>query len=143
MTEITRNGAERLTIDVQQRLDAARVTWLAKAMAESHGFSTIYVYEIAISVSELATNLLLHTGCGGRLTLAVVQRGGVLGMEVVAEDDGPGIADLAVALRNGYSTAGTLGGGLPGVQRLMHELEITTRAGHSTRVMARKWRSCK
>jgi len=59
---------------------------------------------------------------------------------VIADDEGPGIADIRQALRDGFSTSGSLGLGLPGVRRLMDEFEITSQLGKGTTVMVKKWR---
>jgi len=68
--------------------------------------------------------------------LQVAERRGV---ELVAQDEGPGIADIPLALSEGYSTGGGLGCGLPGVQRLMDDFEINSTPGLGTRIVARKW----
>ena len=91
------------------------------------------------AASELATNILKYAG-RGTITVRVIADVGRSGLEIVAEDRGPGIADVEAALRDHYSTSGTLGLGLPGVRRLMDEFEIDSAPGRGTRVRARKWR---
>jgi serine/threonine-protein kinase RsbT len=92
----------------------------------------------ATAVSELARNLVVHAG-GGLLSLRLIESEGRLGFEIVAEDEGPGIADVSLALTEGYSTAESLGLGLPGVQRMMDELHFDQNRAVGTRVVARKW----
>lgn len=71
--------------------------------------------------------------------MLAVRRGGEIGIEVIAEDEGPGIPDLKAAMEDGFTTRGGLGGELPGVERLMDEFEIRSTVGVGTRVVARKW----
>ena len=108
-------------------------------LAEALGFRKVIVFYIMTSVSELANNLFFHTDKGGTITLAPLMRTGNVGIEIIAEDHGPGIADIDLALTDGFSTNRGLGGGLPGVKRLMDELEIRSKIGLGTRITARKW----
>jgi serine/threonine-protein kinase RsbT len=85
---------------------------------------------IATAISELARNIL---------TYAVEEGDGRRGIAVVARDEGPGIADIGLALQDGYSTSHSLGIGLPGVRRLMDEFEVTSEPGCGTVVRATKW----
>jgi len=87
----------------------------------------------------LANNLWMHASHGGQVRLQVLHGERGPGVELQAEDDGPGIPDVPLALAEGYSTGGGLGCGLPGVQRLMDEFHIATRVGSGTCVTARKW----
>lgn len=132
-----------IVVEVRQETDIAQARWLAKDLAAANGFTKFDVYVIATSVSELASNLVLHTSAGGQITLTIIEHADSVGLEVICEDHGPGIPDVALALSDGYSTTGTLGSGLPGVKRLMHEFDIVSHMGEGTRIMARKWRSCK
>jgi serine/threonine-protein kinase RsbT len=125
-------------IIVEKELDVALACQEGRRLAQSMGFGTTAQACIATAISELATNLVFHTG-GGIITLTVTERGGKLGLEVLCEDSGPGIEDVELAMQNGYSTRGGLGGGLPGVRRLMDEFEIQSQVGVGTRIVARKW----
>lgn len=118
--------------------DALEACRKARKMAEAMGFKQIAAYHIATSVSELATNLVRHGG-GGVVLLGPVVQEARSGIEVTTRDEGPGIADIALALSDGYSTAGGLGFGLPGVKRLMDYLEIVSLPGQGTQVRAIKW----
>ena len=66
---------------------------------------------------------------------------GMVGIEVVCKDDGPGIPDVKLAMQDGFTTNGGLGGGLPAVERLMDEFEIASTVGGGTRIAARKWKA--
>ncbi len=93
---------------------------------------------VATSVAELATNLLLHAG-GGRIEIRRVTESWRVGIEVVATDSGPGIPDVQMAMRDGFTTRGGLGSGLPAVQRLMGDVEVSTEVGRGTVVRATMW----
>ena len=95
---------------------------------------------IAIAISEVARNILDHAGQGEILVQTQIrqeERGS--GIVVVARDRGPGIADVNLALQDGYSTRGSLGVGLPGAKRLMDEIEVVSKVGQGTTVTMRKW----
>lgn len=111
----------------------------ARDMAQAMGFSRARAYSLATAVSELASNLCFHATSGGILRLHPKKKDGREGIEVIAEDDGPGISDLENALSDGYSTNGGLGSGLPGARRLMDEFEIESKPGCGTRIAARIW----
>jgi serine/threonine-protein kinase RsbT len=115
----------------------------ARQLAERLGFSRSAAYHVATAASELAANLFIHGG-GGMLQIRPLDHAGPLGqtqgLELLAEDQGPGIADPALALTDGYSTGQGLGCGLPGVKRLMDEFAIESRPGPGTRIRAVKWR---
>ena len=109
-------------------------------MAEALGFDAKVKEEVAIAVSELATNLIKHAG-GGRLLLAPLRDGRRAGIQIECVDCGPGIADVERAMADGFSTVGSLGCGLGAVNRLMDEFEIKSK-GHrrrGTRIVCRRW----
>ena len=93
---------------------------------------------IATAISELARNILTYAG-EGEIEVAVEETAGRRGIRIVARDEGPGIADIGLALQDGYSTSRSLGIGLPGVRRLMDEFEVTSEPGSGTVVRATKW----
>lgn len=127
-----------VTRRIVDEMDAGAARRTAWAMAEAAAFGRADVYALAIAVSELAHNLVFHTLRGGTISLRLVRRHGRQGVEVVASDDGPGIADVALALTDGYTTGHGLGGGLPGVKRLMDEFELSSSPA-GTRIRALKW----
>ena len=128
-----------MVVAVTEEWHVARAQGAAKALARSVGLPQAAVYSLATSASELANNLFFHARDGGTITLRAVRQNGSVGVEVVAEDDGPGIADVDSAMQDGFTTNGGLGGGLPGVKRLMDEFEIESQVGAGTRVVARIW----
>ena len=126
-------------VPVAEEYHIARVRQAALALTETLGFKHATAFHVATSVSELANNLFSHTTRGGTISLVALGRNSKIGIEVTAEDDGPGITDVKLAMEDGFSTNGGLGGGLPGVERLMDEFEITSAIGVGTRIVARKW----
>ena len=110
-----------------------------RACAGHAAFGDVDRTKVEIALLELARNILAHAG-GGELLVEPLQDERRSGIAIEARDRGPGIADVEMALRDGFSTAHTLGAGLPGVRRLMDDFEIETSAG-GTRVRAVKWRT--
>lgn len=104
------------------------------------GFSSAECCAVRTSVSELANNLLFHTTCGGMILINTIENENNKGIEITAKDDGPGISDINLAMQDGYSTGGGLGGGLSGVKRLMDEFEIISKTGAGTCITTIKWR---
>ena len=130
-------GEIRVAINVDQDIVLARQK--GRALATELGFSGVDATFVATAVSELARNILVYAR-KGEITLRAVQRSTRKGIEIVACDDGPGIPDIHLALRDGFSTSGSLGIGLPGVRRLMDEFEITSQPGRGTTVTVKRWR---
>ena len=128
---------------IRNEQSIARARREAKVIVEGLGFSSVAAMEVLISVTELATNLYVHAKSGGRIDLKKIQIENALGIEVVSLDEGPGIENLELAMQDHYSTAGTMGCGLPAVKRLMDEfdLESQTSLGINcgTRIAVRKW----
>jgi serine/threonine-protein kinase RsbT len=99
-----------------------------RLMAVELGFSSGDATLIATAISELARNIVSYARTG-EITLQEIQGPSRAGILIEAADEGPGIPDVRQALRDGYSTSGSLGLGLPGVRRLMDEFEITSQPG--------------
>ena len=131
---------EETRIAVVSDPDIVSARTRGRAMASQLGFRATDATLIATAISELARNILLYAK-SGEIVVAPIARGERKGLTVVAHDDGPGIADPARALEDGYSTSGRLGLGLPGVRRLMDEFEIRTGNGCGTTVTVKKWNS--
>ena len=110
-----------------------------RAMATEFGFSIGNATLIATTISELARNIISYAG-KGEIVMSVVRDSDRTGIIIVASDNGPGIADISLAMRDGFSTSGSLGIGLPGVRRLMDEFDITSQAGAGTIVTVTKWK---
>jgi serine/threonine-protein kinase RsbT len=126
-----------VAINSDQDIVAARQR--GRALAVELGFSAVDSTLIATAISELARNIVSYAGTG-EITLKTIQNSTRQGILIVAADEGPGIHDLRQALRDGFSTSGSLGLGLPGVRRLMDEFEIASQPGRGTRVEVKKWR---
>src|SRR5215470_12991393 len=103
------------------------------------GFTSGDATLIATAISELARNIVSYAR-KGEITLRMVNNVDRRGLAITASDKGPGIPDIRQAMRDGFSTSGSLGMGLPGVRRLMDEFEITSQPGRGTIVAVKKWR---
>ena len=132
-------AVQRVSASVRHECDVSTAIAATLRFCAEQRLSRVFAAHVATAASELANNLWMHAQRGGQIQLSMVRRDGSIGVELVAEDDGPGIADIGLALTEGYSTGGGMGCGLPGVQRLMDDFEIVSQAGHGTRVVARKW----
>jgi serine/threonine-protein kinase RsbT len=116
---------------------AARRTVRDAAMQA--GFGMTDVTRIVTAASELARNVFKYGG-GGAMHWRHLEEPGRVGIELRFVDEGPGIADVQLALQEGYSTGGGLGLGLPGAKRLMDELDIQSAPGKGTTITLKKWR---
>ncbi len=116
----------------------------ARNVARELGFGSVDQSRIATAVSELTRNVVRYaTGGQGEARIRAVQADGDVprvGIDVVVSDEGPGIANLEEALREGFTSGPGLGMGLPGTRRLMDEMEIQSARGEGTVVTIRKWR---
>ena len=131
--------AQTTRIAINTEMDIATAILQAGRMSEQIGFGPGDQSRIATAVSELARNIIKYAGTG-HVVISPAERRGLLGIEIVAEDQGPGIADLERAMSDHYSSGGTLGPGLPGVRRLLDEFAVESAPGQGTRVTGRKWR---
>lgn len=129
----------QVEVQVTRESDVARVVGATRHFCAAWSVSPLLAAHVATAASELANNLWMHSCRGGSIRLRLLHEPGRSGIEVQSDDDGPGIADVPLALTEGYSTAGGLGCGLPGVQRLMDRLSIESTPGFGTRVTACKW----
>jgi serine/threonine-protein kinase RsbT len=110
-----------------------------RALAANLGFSLGDSTLIATAISELARNIISYAG-EGMIAMTVIYDSRREGLLIVASDEGPGISDIPRALRDGFSTSGSLGIGLPGVRRLMDEFAIESQPGHGTTITVTKWK---
>jgi len=120
--------------------DAAIVTTrgAVRELARSLGFDAVNQTRLATAVSEIVRNVVLYAG-GGRVLFAIAQSRSGRGIEIVVEDDGPGIEDVARVLVGGYSTSGGFGRGIAGARALVDEFALSSSPGSGTRVEMRKW----
>jgi serine/threonine-protein kinase RsbT len=127
---------ERVVIRHDNDVVTARQT--GRRLAGTLGFSSTDLTLLATAISEVARNITTYTN-GGEIAISIVDRRGRRGIEVVAQDPGPGIDDVELAMRDGYTTGGGLGLGLPGARRLMDEFHISSAPGQGTTVTMVKW----
>ena len=133
-------GPTPITLAVIRESDVSHLRILTTEMARHAGFQPSEIYRLATAVSELGNNLVFHATRGGRMSVTPLFAGARLGIEIVAEDEGPGITDIALAMTDGFTTNRGLGGGLPGCRRLLDEFAIASTFGLGTRIVGRLWR---
>jgi serine/threonine-protein kinase RsbT len=131
--------AEVIRVAINSDQDIVIARQRGRSLAARLGFSPGDATLIATAISELARNIVTYAR-KGVVTVQSVNNSSRQGISVVASDDGPGIADIRQAMRDGFSTSGSLGLGLPGVRRLMDEFEIDSQPGRGTRVAVKKWK---
>jgi serine/threonine-protein kinase RsbT len=119
--------------------DIAAARQKVRQVARAHALDATAVEALAIAVTEIASNAIVH-GRGGEILLGVRREPTRVGVFALARDDGPGIPDIAAALRDGYTTGRGLGLGLPSARRFVDDLEISSAAGHGTTVTLTQWR---
>lgn len=124
-------------IRTSEQVGAARRA--VQARAGEIGLTTLEATKFVTAASELARNTLVHGG-GGTMTITEVRRDGRAGLQLEFDDEGPGIADVSEALRDGFTTAGSLGLGLGGARRLVGEFDISSRPGAGTHVRITQWK---
>ncbi len=119
--------------------DVVRVRQIVRAATIQLKFSLVEQTKFVTATSELARNTLEHGG-GGWMTLEMVKNGLREGIKLTFRDNGPGIADIELALSEGYTSAGGMGLGLSGSKRLVNEFEITSELGQGTTVIVTRWK---
>lgn len=124
---------------IQSSADVVLVRQAVRQFAIEVGFGLVDQTKIVTAASELARNTLDYGG-GGVVKLETLQEGGRRGLRLIFEDQGPGIADIDMALRDGFTTGGGLGMGLGGAKRLANEFEIESVVGEGTRVIIVRWK---
>jgi serine/threonine-protein kinase RsbT len=125
-------------LNIQKDADASRAALEATQYSLTAGFDDTRSRMIATAVSELARNILKYASAG-EIRLRQVEGPSGRGVEIEAADRGPGIEDIEAAMRDHFSSGGTLGLGLPGVRRMMDEFLLDSTPGEGTRVTAVKW----
>jgi len=127
------------TLPVRSSNDIVVVRQMVRASAVQLGFNLVEQTKIVTAASELARNTIDYGG-GGVARVQSLQRGVRIGLRLSFEDKGPGIPDIELALKDGYTTGHGLGLGLSGAKRLSSEFEIESRLGEGTRVTITRWR---
>ena len=127
------------TMPIRSDADVVLIRQEVRAWAVERGFGLVDQTKIVTAASELARNALIHGG-GGRARLESLNDGPRKGLRLTFEDDGPGIANVELALKDGYSTGTGLGLGLSGAKRLCNEFELHSAVGKGTRVTIARWK---
>lgn len=127
------------TMSIQSSADVVLVRQSVRQFAVKQGFSLVDQTKIVTAASELARNTLDYGG-GGTVKLEALQDGMRRGLRLTFEDEGPGIPDIELALKDGYTTGGGLGMGLSGTKRLVNEFNIVSHVGKGTCVTITKWK---
>jgi serine/threonine-protein kinase RsbT len=128
---------EELRIPIASEGDIVIARQQGRTLAGQLGASRGAMTLVASAISELARNIVQYAR-EGEIVLSMVDESR-RGIQIVARDRGPGIPDLELAMRDGYSTGGSLGLGLPGARRLMDEFAIDSEVGKGTTILMRKW----
>ncbi len=131
--------ADEIRVAIASDQDIVLARQKGRTLAFKLGFSSSDSTLVATAISELARNILTYARTG-EITVKLIRSSVRLGIMVVASDTGPGITDVRQAVKDGFSTSGSLGLGLPGVRRLMDEFMIESELGHGTRVTVKKWK---
>ena len=127
------------TLEIRASADVVAVRQATRAMAERSGLTLVDQTKLVTAASELARNTLDYGG-GGTVRLEAVENGNRRGVRLTFEDQGPGIANVTEALKDGFTTGRGLGLGLGGARRLVNEFAIDSALGHGTRVVIARWK---
>jgi serine/threonine-protein kinase RsbT len=126
-------------LPVKSSADILLIRQTVRSKAVELGFSLVDQTKIITAASELARNTVDYGG-GGVCTIEVLPEGARKGLRLSFEDQGPGIPDIQLALKDGYTTGGGLGLGLSGAKRLMNDFQITSKVGEGTKVVITRWK---
>jgi serine/threonine-protein kinase RsbT len=129
---------DEIRVAIRTDADVVTARQEARTMGAALGFTSTDLTLLATAISEIARNITTYAG-EGEVALRVRTEGTRAGIEVVATDDGPGIANVELAMQDGYTTGNGLGLGLPGTRRLVDEFELETSPGAGTRIRMVKW----
>ena len=127
------------TIPIHSEADIVASRQVVRQLVVGLKFSLVDQTKMITAASELSRNTLIHGG-GGQMRWETVEEGMRRGLRLFFEDQGPGIADLKLALTDGWTSGGGMGLGLPGSKRLVNEFAIDTAVGRGTSVMIARWK---
>ena len=119
--------------------DVVRIRQQVRNKSVELGFGLVDQTKIITAASELARNTLDYGG-GGTMRIEALQNGARKGLRLIFEDNGPGIPDIELALKDGYTSGGGLGLGLSGAKRLSNEFDIHSVVGEGTRITIARWK---
>lgn len=129
-------------IEVKNEWGIVAARQAGRTLSKEIGFGTVDQARITTAISELARNIYLYAS-PGEVRIDVVEQimnnGLKKGIQITAKDYGPGIPDIRQVMIDGYTTSGGMGAGLPGVKRLMDDMEIDSKEDQGTTIIARKW----
>ncbi|HZR47198.1 MAG TPA: anti-sigma regulatory factor [Candidatus Manganitrophaceae bacterium] len=127
-----------ISLPITNELDIVKARQEVRSYAQSLGFSLVDQTRVTTAVSELVRNIVKYA-VKGTLDLEMTEKGARKGLRIVCRDEGPGIPDIELAMKEGYTTGKGLGYGLPGAKRLVDQFEIWSEVGKGTRVTIIKW----
>jgi serine/threonine-protein kinase RsbT len=126
-----------IVLEIKEESDIVRVRTTIRSVARGIGFGLVDQTRISTAVSELARNVYTYAG-EGEVHVEELKNPNI-GIRIAFVDKGPGIEDIDLAMRDGWSSAGSLGKGLPGANRLMDYMEIRSKPGQGTTIIIEKW----
>lgn len=127
-------------MQIQKEQDVVPFRNRVKEYAVKIGMSLVNQTKLITAASELVRNMLKY-GNGGVVLIEVISQGRDNGIRLTFQDKGPGIKDISLAMKDGYSTGKSLGIGLPGTKRLVNEFDIQSKIGEGTTVSIIKWKN--
>ena len=130
---------KEITVLIKVDADIVTARQEGRALAAHLGFSNSDQVLIATAISEAARNILQYAR-SGEIVISSVENGDKEGIMIIARDQGPGIKDIRRVMEDGYSSSGSLGLGLPGIKRLMSELDLQSTPGKGTILTIKKWK---
>jgi serine/threonine-protein kinase RsbT len=130
---------EAMRIPIRSEYDIVTARQQVRKLCVALHFSSGEQTLVATCVSELARNIVEYAGAG-EMIMGLTRNKGEEGIVIIAEDEGPGIPDIELAMKDGYSTSKGLGLGLPGSKRIMDEFAIVSKRGRGTTVTVKKWK---
>jgi serine/threonine-protein kinase RsbT len=133
------NAGETIALPMRATEDIVRMRQVVREQSVSIGFSLVEQTKMVTAASELGRNTLIHGG-GGEVTVMRLAEGPRRGLRLVFADHGPGIADIALAMKDGYTSGEGLGLGLGGAKRLSNEFAIDSQPGAGTRITIARWK---
>ena len=127
------------TIQLRTEQDIVQARKIVRLLTQDSGFSLVDQTKLVTAASELARNTVTYGG-GGTLFWELLIDGLKKGVRLTFKDDGPGIPDLSLAMKDGWTSGGGLGMGLSGTKRLVNEFDIDSAPGKGTRVTIARWK---
>lgn len=132
--------ARQALFELHTDIDVAAARRSVRDWAREIGLTVLDLTKVVTAASELARNTVVHGG-GGVMHLEVVRQAAREGLRLTFRDRGPGIPEVELAMRDGYTTAGGMGIGLPGARRLVNEFDLSSRPGEGTSVTIVRWKA--